>query len=114
MPSYASPTNTFLDKLDETKRSNSFGNGSHKLPAVFEIFTLNNEGDKKTNDKSTTKGRFKFTSANDISSLAKKPQDKNQQKQSQSQSQTNPNTVAINMGFEGDDHTQTIYKLWVI
>ena len=38
MPSYASPTNTFLDKLDETKRSNSFGNGSHKLPAVFEIF----------------------------------------------------------------------------
>lgn len=113
MPSYASPTNTFLDKLDETKRSNSFGNGSHKLPAVFEIFTLNHEGDKTSDSKSRTKGRFKFTSANDIPNLAKKPQDKNQQTQPQtkSQTQTNPNTVAINMGFEGDDHTQTIYKL---
>ncbi len=112
MPCYASPTNTYLGKLEETKSRGTLNNSqSQRTPTVYEIFTIletgenatrsdsgSSEGSKDiTQNESVTKGRFQCTSASthDISNK---------------EQETSP-TVAVNLGFESDDNTDAVYKL---
>ncbi len=114
MECYASPTNTYLGKLEETKSQGTLNNSqSQRTPTVYEIFTILETGENATRSdsgssqgskdntyqsESVTKGRFQCTSASthDISNKEK---------------DTSP-TVAVNLAFESDDNnTNAVYKL---
>jgi len=115
VPYYASPTNTYLGKLDQTKGSGNLNinnNQTQRTPTVYEIFTIVETGENpgrsdsgssassKDNNQSesVTKGRFQCTSASSDDNIS-------------NNQQTSP-TVALNLAFESDDiNAPTIYKL---
>jgi hypothetical protein len=111
MQCYASPTNTYLGRLEQTKSSGTLNNSqSQRTPTVYEIFTIletgenptrsdsgSSEGSKDiTQSESVTKGRFQCTSAS-THDISNKEQDMSP-------------TVAVNLAFESDDNN-TVYKL---
>lgn len=120
MPCYASPTNTFLGKLNESNNNNDVTNNA-RFPTVYEIFTILESGenapgsrsnsgssDGGTNAKdsgSITRGRFQCTSASPSG-------DQNSSQANTSSAQADASTVAINMAFEADDPSSSVdYRL---